>query len=169
MYCIWKLAKFLSFPVASWLSERGYYSFVLANLIKNDSSISSMFQNMHSIFQGLHFSFQTSDKLYFVLDYVNGGEVIPIFCNFIMFLNIMRKSYMPNRPLNYSKNESDSNDILIHIKEFSNVNNGDWSSHVTQSNCSNKRYTQIHSMQILLLKANHGGPISQGWLLFRGP
>lgn len=27
------------------------------------------------ILQGLHYSFQTRDKLYFVLDYVNGGEV----------------------------------------------------------------------------------------------
>lgn len=27
------------------------------------------------LFQGLHYSFQTRDKLYFVLDYVNGGEV----------------------------------------------------------------------------------------------
>jgi hypothetical protein len=27
------------------------------------------------LFQGLQYSFQTKDKLYFVLDYVNGGEV----------------------------------------------------------------------------------------------
>lgn len=31
----------------------------------------------HPFLVGLHYSFQTKDKLYFVLDYVNGGEVIP--------------------------------------------------------------------------------------------
>lgn len=30
----------------------------------------------HPFLVGLHYSFQTKDKLYFVLDYVNGGEVI---------------------------------------------------------------------------------------------
>lgn len=30
----------------------------------------------HPFLVGLHYSFQTADKLYFVLDYINGGEVI---------------------------------------------------------------------------------------------
>lgn len=29
----------------------------------------------HPFLVGLHYSFQTTDKLYFVLDYINGGEV----------------------------------------------------------------------------------------------
>lgn len=29
----------------------------------------------HPFLVGLHYSFQTKEKLYFVLDYVNGGEV----------------------------------------------------------------------------------------------
>lgn len=29
----------------------------------------------HPFLVGLHYSFQTTEKLYFVLDYVNGGEV----------------------------------------------------------------------------------------------
>ena len=29
----------------------------------------------HAFLVGLHYSFQTIDKLYFILDYVNGGEV----------------------------------------------------------------------------------------------
>ena len=30
----------------------------------------------HPFLIGLHYSFQSNDKLYFVLDYVNGGEVM---------------------------------------------------------------------------------------------
>lgn len=29
----------------------------------------------HPFLVGLHYSFQTTDKLYFVLDFINGGEV----------------------------------------------------------------------------------------------
>lgn len=33
----------------------------------------------HPFLIGLHYSFQSNDKLYFVLDYVNGGEVMSHF------------------------------------------------------------------------------------------
>ncbi|XP_064487000.1 serine/threonine-protein kinase Sgk1-like isoform X2 [Ornithodoros turicata] len=44
-----------------------------------------LLKNLHHPFLvGLHFSFQTSDKLYFVLDYVNGGE---------LFFHLQRERY----------------------------------------------------------------------------
>jgi hypothetical protein len=30
----------------------------------------------HPFLVGLHYSFQSKEKLYFVLDYVNGGELV---------------------------------------------------------------------------------------------
>ena len=39
-----------------------------------------------------------------------------------------------NRPFSYSKKESGSNDISLHLVEFSNVYNSDRSSNATQSN-----------------------------------
>lgn len=38
----------------------------------------------HPFLVGLHYSFQTTEKLYFVLDFVNGGEV-----SFISFLTLI--------------------------------------------------------------------------------
>lgn len=40
----------------------------------------------HPFLVGLHYSFQTRDKLYFVLDYVNGGE---------LFFHLQRERYFP--------------------------------------------------------------------------
>lgn len=46
-----------------------------------------LLQNVkHPFLVGLHYSFQTSDKLYFVLDYVNGGE---------LFFHLQRERYFP--------------------------------------------------------------------------
>lgn len=39
----------------------------------------------HPFLVGLHYSFQTSEKLYFVLDYVNGGEVSTSFIFNLLF------------------------------------------------------------------------------------
>lgn len=40
----------------------------------------------HPFLVGLHYSFQTSEKLYFVLDYVNGGEVSIDFVFSLLFV-----------------------------------------------------------------------------------
>ena len=42
----------------------------------------------HPFLVGLHYSFQSADKLYFVLDYVNGGEVF-VFKQIIIFFSIL--------------------------------------------------------------------------------
>ncbi|XP_050403575.1 serine/threonine-protein kinase Sgk1 isoform X2 [Patella vulgata] len=42
----------------------------------------------HPFLVGLHYSFQTKDKLYFVLDYVNGGE---------LFFHLQRERYFPEQ------------------------------------------------------------------------
>ena len=39
-----------------------------------------------------------------------------------------------NRPFSFSEKESQSNDTLLHFVEFSNMHNGESSSHATQSN-----------------------------------
>lgn len=38
----------------------------------------------HPFLVGLHYSFQTADKLYFVLDYINGGEVSSVISGLFM-------------------------------------------------------------------------------------
>lgn len=44
----------------------------------------------HPFLVGLHYSFQTRDKLYFVLDYLNGGEVCHA-CSFASLHKLVRK------------------------------------------------------------------------------
>lgn len=46
----------------------------------------------HPFLVGLHYSFQTADKLYFVLDYINGGEVRNFIC--IVFKNVQIEEYL---------------------------------------------------------------------------
>ena len=46
----------------------------------------------------------------------------------------MRINTFSNRPFSYSEKESQSNDTLQHLVEFSNVHNRDRSSNATRSN-----------------------------------
>lgn len=46
----------------------------------------------HSFLVGLHYSFQTTDKLYFVLDYINGGEVCYFICIFFKLHTVGSKT-----------------------------------------------------------------------------
>ncbi|OWK04314.1 hypothetical protein Celaphus_00016291, partial [Cervus elaphus hippelaphus] len=40
----------------------------------------------HPFLVGLHYSFQTTEKLYFVLDFVNGGEILGFVKKELLFL-----------------------------------------------------------------------------------
>ena len=42
------------------------------------------------------------------------------------------------RPFSYSGKESESNDVMMHFEEFSNVHNSDRSSNATRSNLAYK-------------------------------
>ena len=42
----------------------------------------------HPFLVGLHYSFQTPDKLYFVLDYINGGEVNLLVYSILLSLSL---------------------------------------------------------------------------------
>lgn len=50
----------------------------------------------HPFLVGLHYSFQTPDKLYFVLDYINGGEV-KFACTYdsINPFTVMEETFLP--------------------------------------------------------------------------
>lgn len=51
----------------------------------------------HPFLVGLHYSFQTPEKLYFVLDYVNGGEVI--LCSALLSAQVSHPSSSSTHPL----------------------------------------------------------------------
>ena len=62
----------------------------------------------HPFLVGLHYSFQTADKLYFVLDYINGGEVRPAtLSSFASFASISIAS--TEETLNNNNNNSSNN------------------------------------------------------------
>ena len=51
----------------------------------------------HPFLVGLHYSFQTTEKLYFVLDFVNGGEV-----SFIISVSVLMMLREKNRIKSFS-------------------------------------------------------------------
>lgn len=64
---------FYCYYCASVLNINGFLCFQEKHIM---SERNVLLKNVkHPFLVGLHFSFQTADKLYFVLDYINGGEV----------------------------------------------------------------------------------------------
>ena len=65
----------------------------------------------HPFLVGLHYSFQTSSKLYFVLDYVNGGE---------LFFHLQRERVFDESRARYSVQCSNVHNALqfIHVQMF---------------------------------------------------
>lgn len=61
----------------------------------------------HPFLVGLHYSFQTHDKLYFVLDYVNGGE---------LFFHLQRERYFPESRAKFYAAEIASAIGYLHFK-----------------------------------------------------
>lgn len=64
----------------------------------------------HPFLVGLHFSFQTKDKLYFVLDFINGGEVnidalniVIILLSNLLLLNYFQLFYHLQKEVRFSE------------------------------------------------------------------
>lgn len=59
----------------------------------------------HPFLVGLHYSFQTADKLYFILDYINGGEVSHLLncCLKRMRMKEEKLSYLRKEPTERGK------------------------------------------------------------------
>lgn len=69
----------------NWLSHQQKHIMAERNvLLKNVK---------HPFLVGLHYSFQTTDKLYFVLDFINGGEVSG-FCLNVTQMALLRNDFM---------------------------------------------------------------------------
>ena len=71
-----------------------------------------LLQNVkHPFLVGLHYSFQTPDKLYFVLDYVNGGEVCIYFsCREVQRLHNVCTDWLTNQD-HFCTNDADNDDV----------------------------------------------------------
>lgn len=63
----------------------------------------------HPFLVGIHYSFQTPDKLYFVLDYVNGGE---------LFFHLQRERSFPETRAKFYTAEMASAIGYLHSKDI---------------------------------------------------